>query len=178
MTASMDLGTVLSTLEASRARNWRVFDELPAELWSVRPGEDEWSAGEVAQHFFIAESMMLRDIGRAVQETIPKPDYRRLAGQEETRGGPFGMPGPLQGRDPSEIQSMQAEVRSLFFDALTEMDARGVLAESVLHHPMFGELQGAAWVSFYCFHDWMHGLQGERAASAARENGSSSGVTD
>jgi hypothetical protein len=64
--------TIVEKLAQSQRGLLLAADAVPTEQWKTRPGDDRWSAGELAGHLMIIERRIISSADRLLQKP-PKP---------------------------------------------------------------------------------------------------------
>ncbi len=162
-----------SDLEASRAQVLKEVEGLSQAQADWRPGETEWSIGEIVHHLALAEigtgkitSKVLREAGEAVR---PFPaDLKGFAPLPAPPPGPAEAPAavwPESGKPVTELVAALKTVRARSRESLERL-ARVDPRPLTFSHQRLGRLDLAQWWMLQAKHDGTH-LEQMRGIKAA-----------
>src|SRR5713226_2405548 len=137
--------------------------------WNYKSAPDRWSVGEVAEHIFRSEGLLMSAVQGALASP-PNPDWEtKTRGKTELvekalpdRSHKAQAPEPIQPKgnwSRAEIiqQFKEARAKTLKFTAETEL----ALKEHTLEHPFpfFGTLNAYQWLIYIPWHNNRHNQQ-------------------
>ncbi len=176
MTLPPAIEIIWNEMEAARAQVLREAEGLSQGQADWRPGEDEWSIGEVLSHLAIAETQTGKLTTKLTREAeaagTVAPYPADLAGLEPLPSLPMeGMQAPPavrpEARVPlprliADLQAVRARSRQSI-EKIGSLDPRRL----TFKHFSFGELNIAQWWMLQARHEGAH-LEQIRQAKAAR----------
>ncbi|MDA8015981.1 MAG: DinB family protein [Thermoanaerobaculia bacterium] len=153
-------------IQTSRSELEALAAEAQGDLWSRKPSEDEWSAGEVVEHLVLAEEMFLPLVARTLQGE-PDPDWQGIAQRGtaaleanlQDRSRKFQAPEMLQpaGEAPrDELLARFAKGRTLMLDLVRSTDAP---VKQLTYEGPPGHLNVHQWLALVGAHTLRHNQQ-------------------
>lgn len=129
------------------------IESFPANRWTERPREGEWSANEVAAHLAESSQSVATGILTAIdQGTKPGAIRDTIVHTEEARG-----PADWWNQIETEREALFARLASVKGDEHLDI---------AWAHPMFGDLNWREWLLFTRIHDLDHARQIEAVSQA------------
>ncbi len=142
--------------------------DLSDEQWNYKPAPDKWSVGEVAEHIWLAESLLFG----AMENALKSPENPNWA--EQTKGknervvniltnrtGKAQAPETIKptGKTRAEIMKGLAEARAKSVKFTNETQA--AMNSHTLDHPfkVFGTLSAYQWLLYIPAHNLRHNQQ-------------------
>lgn len=147
------------------------FNDLVArageKLWSVKPAEDRWSVGEVAEHLLLAERLLYERIETALAGEAD-PEWAAADGKGldtiltvvPDRSRRLQAPDPLQPSgemERAELLAEFAEARSRTLELVRETTAP--VKMHTAPNPVLGSLSVRQWLAFIGAHNQRHNRQ-------------------
>jgi hypothetical protein len=152
-------------LEAARARVLKEAEGLSQAQANWRPGETDWSIGEIIDHLTIAEiatgkltSKLTKDAEAAGTLGTFPADLAAFAPLPPMPPGPMEAPPvvrPGHGRAIGELIAAMKAARERSRPSVAKLaivDPRGL----VFKHPLLGDLDLAQWWTLQAAHDGLH----------------------
>jgi uncharacterized damage-inducible protein DinB len=159
------LNSIVERLGRSQRGFLLAADAVPAEQWKTNPGEDRWSASEVAGHLIVVECRILGGTDRLLQKPPnPRPFLKRFhipMVVVEARLFRRKSPIPLDCQTIHEKEEMLAELRRVrertlaFIEEIRGRD----LCQYCMPHPFIGTLTVDEWFEFIASHEIRHTKQ-------------------
>jgi uncharacterized damage-inducible protein DinB len=142
--------------------------DLSDEQWNYKPSPDKWSVGEIAEHIWLAESLLFG----AMENALKAPENPNW--QEQTKGknervinlltnrtGKAQAPETIKptGKTRAEIMKGLAEARAKSVKFARETQA--AMNSHTLEHPfkVFGTLNAYQWLLYIPAHNLRHNQQ-------------------
>ena len=159
---------ILDLLRSSRSDTLAKLAALSDEQWSFKPAPDRWSAGEVAEHLYLAEQVFHSQVD-ALMKAAPSPDWdKQSEGKVQTltqvipdRSNRAQAPPPAVPKG----QMSRTQVVESFVAARSRMIGR-VLDRSKAYKAHIGDsgtplgdLSAAHWLRFAALHNQRHNKQ-------------------
>jgi uncharacterized damage-inducible protein DinB len=151
-------------------------DAVPAEHWKVRPGENRWSAGELAGHLMIVERRIISRADHLLQEVPkPRPFLKRFhvpMAVVEARLFRRVSPIPVDSETIREKEEMLSELREVRERTLAFIEEKkgSDLSQYCMPHPFLGTLTAYEWFQFIASHEIRHTKQMAEIAAALPKN--------
>lgn len=159
------LQRIFDQLERSHAGLLAAAESIPAEGWRRHPAPEAWSAGEVLAHLTMVETAVFNGAQKVfLAEPRPVPLWKRLhlpPRLAEYRLLKARTPIPL---DPSLVTDKEAmlgryrEARGKTLEFMQANQERN-LGRWRWPHPLFGSLDGYAWLRMLGYHEVRHTKQ-------------------
>jgi hypothetical protein len=156
---------ILEKLERAQTAFFRCADSVPLELWSTRPGPEQWSAAELSAHLIAVERAIVGVSDRVTQK-VPKyiPAMKRLhlplwlvQSRLIRRKSPIPTDTTLLGSKEEMLAGLRgARERSLAFLDETQ---RKDLSVYCWPHPFLGMLNVYEWFEMIAAHQLRHTKQ-------------------
>ena len=166
------LETLWNELESVRADVLKEVDGLSQTQADWRPGEADWSAGEIIHHLMLSEvgtgkltSKVLKEAGTGVPGY--PADLAALRPLPSLPAGPLEAPPPTRPERGHPIAQLLADFRAArdrsrqSIERMAVVDFRGL----TWRHASFGEMDLSQWWQLQAWHDADH-LQQLRALRA------------
>ncbi|GJQ61302.1 MAG: PadR family transcriptional regulator [Melioribacteraceae bacterium] len=137
------------------------LEEVPEDKFFIRPEENKWSVGEVAEHLFKVDTPVVA-ILQGKKSDIPsdKPERKKII-IERAFSDPdkkFTANGPIVPQDDfdSKVLLIRAikQIREQISHLIDKVDLTYVCLE--FKHPLLGEMTGAEWIHFINLHTERH----------------------
>jgi uncharacterized damage-inducible protein DinB len=151
-------------------------DAVPAEHWKTNPGQDRWSASEVAGHLIVVERRILNGTDRLLHKPPnPRPFLKRFhvpMAVVEARLFRRKSPIPLDSQTIDEKEEMLAELRGVRERTMAFIEeTRGRdLRQYCMPHPFLGTLTVDEWFEFIASHEIRHTKQMAEILAALRKS--------
>jgi uncharacterized damage-inducible protein DinB len=151
-------------------------DAVPAGQWKARPGENRWSAGELAAHLMTVEKRIISRADDLLQEPAkPRPFLKRFHVPMvvvEARLFRRISPIPVDRGTIGEKKEMLSELQEVRERTLAFIEAtRGRdLSQYCMPHPFLGTLTAYEWFRFIASHEIRHTKQMTEIAAALPKN--------
>ena len=167
----------LKTIDENLVRAEKAFlataDEISGEQWRTRPGQDRWSAGEVACHLIMVERTIIKNADKLLQGPPPKPrpflkrfhlpmaivEARLIA-----RKTPIPLDPAVVGEKGAMLERLHA-VRERTRAFLEECGGKD-LSKYHMPHPFLGTLNMYEWFQLIAAHELRHVKQMKEIAAA------------
>lgn len=157
---------LVDLLTSSRDELEALAAQAQGDLWSQKPAEDKWSAGEVVEHLALAEEMFLGMLGDMLGGEAD-PDWKTIAagGTEaletnlQDRSQKFQAPEMLQPKAEASRQELLerfAKARTMMLDLVRSTDAP--VKEFTYAGPP-GKLNAQQWLALAGSHTLRHNQQ-------------------
>jgi uncharacterized damage-inducible protein DinB len=170
------LNAIVEKLAQSQGGLFFAADAVPAEHWTARPGENRWSAGELAGHLVMVERRIISRADHLLQEAPkPRPFLKRFHVPMvvvEARLFRRISPIPVDSetiREKEEMLSELREVRGRTLAFIEETRGRD-LSQYCMPHPFLGTLTAYEWFQFIASHEIRHTKQMKEIAAALPKN--------
>ena len=169
---SQELDSIIANLGKSQTALLSAADEVHAELWKTRPGEDRWSAAELIAHLAIVERAVIGKADRVAQHPPKRvPLLKRIhipMALVRSRWIRRKSPVPIEPEmlhDKEEMLAALRTVRERSMAFLEETRSRN-LREYCWKHPALGMLNTYQWMQFIAAHEVRHTKQMREIAAA------------
>jgi uncharacterized damage-inducible protein DinB len=170
------LNAIVEKLAQSQRGFLFAADAVPAERWKARPGDNRWSAGELAGHLMIVERRIISRADHLLQEPAKRrPFLKRFhvpMAVVEARLFRRISPIPVDSetiREKEEMLSELREVRERTLAFIGETRGRD-LSQYCMPHPFLGTLTAYEWFQFIASHEIRHTKQMAEIAAALPKN--------
>ena len=169
---SQELDSIIANLGKAQTELLSAADEVPAELWKTRPGEDRWSAAELIAHLATVERAVIGKADRVAQHPPKRvPLLKRIhipMALVKSRWIRRKSPVPIEPEMLHDKEEMLAELRTVrerSMAFLEETRSRN-LREYCWKHPSLGMLNTYQWMQFIAAHEVRHTKQMREIAAA------------
>ncbi|MBL8205353.1 MAG: DinB family protein [Blastocatellia bacterium] len=163
-----DRAKALKLLQDSHQETLDAIKGLSDEQWNYKPAPDKWSVGEVAEHIWLAESLLFGAMENALKapenpnwEEQTKGKNERVVSILTNRTGKAQAPETIKptGKTRAEILKGLAEVRAKTIQFATATQA--AMNSHTLDHPfkVFGTLSAYQWLIYIPAHNLRHNQQ-------------------
>lgn len=163
-----DRAKVLKLLQDSHQETLDAIKDLSEAQWNYKPAPDKWSVGEVAEHIWLAESLLFGAMENALKtpenpnwEEQTKGKNERVVNILTNRTGKAQAPETIKptGKTRAEIMKGLAEVRAKSVKFARETQA--AMNSHTLDHPfkVFGTLSAYQWLLYIPAHNLRHNQQ-------------------
>jgi hypothetical protein len=156
---------ILEKLERAQTAFFRSADCVPLDLWSTRPGPEQWSAAELSAHLIAVERAIVSASDRVTQK-VPRyiPAMKRFhlpMWLVETRIIRRKSPIPTDAALLGSKEEMLAELRGVRERSLAFLDETRCKDLSVYcwPHPFLGMLNVYEWFEMIAAHQLRHTKQ-------------------
>lgn len=156
------LESILDNLGRAQTGLLRAADAIPAEQWSVRPGDGRWSAGELVAHLVIIERSIIAAADKMVQQP-PRhvPFWKRWhvpMALVESRWVRRRTPVPLGGEFVGSKEDLLAELRDVRERTLSFIEETRTrdLGRYRRSHAFLGSLTLYDWFKMIASHEVRH----------------------
>ena len=160
-----NLDAIVEKLATAQIVFFQAADAIPCALWTVRPGDDKWSAGEVAAHLIAVEQRIVHGARQASEKpATPVPLLKKLhlpIALVEARVIKRKSPLPVHPSLVCSKEDMIGELRVvrertlLFLKETRQRD----LSEYYWRHPFLGMLNTYKWFEMIAAHEIRHAKQ-------------------
>jgi len=169
---SQELDSIIANLGKAQTALLSAADEVPADQWRTRPGEDRWSAAELIAHLMTVERAVIGKADRVAQHppkrvSLLKRIHIPMA-LVESRWIRRKSPVPIEPqmlRDKEEMLAELRTVRERSMAFLEETRSRN-LSEYCWKHPALGTLNTYDWMKFIAAHEVRHTKQMREIAAS------------
>lgn len=154
---------LVELLESSRSELEALAGEAAGDLWTRKPADDKWSAGEVVEHLVLAEEMFLGMVtGMLNGEADPEWQTVALGGTQsietglQDRSQKFQAPEMLQPQGEASRQELLerfAKSRTLLLDLARSTEAP---VKKFTHAGPPGNLNAQQWLTLAGAHTLRH----------------------
>lgn len=163
-----DRAKVLKLLEDSHKETLEMLKGLSDAQWNYKPAPEKWSVGEVAEHIWLAESLLFGAMETALKapenpnwEEQTKGKNERVVSILTNRTGKAQAPEQIKptGKTRAEIMQGLADVRAKTVKFARETQA--AMNSHTLNHPfpVFGTLSAHQWLLYIPAHNLRHNQQ-------------------
>jgi hypothetical protein len=175
MASLSPIESLITDLEADRARLALAVERVPPSLRSMRAEPERWSVAEILEHLAIVEQRAITIVNELAAAAPPSSDAPGASGpfafdrsvlRDRTRR--VSAPAPIQptGRlDAAQAWSMLEHSRTALIAAIRAAEGRD-LAAVTRTHPRLGPLTGHEWIAALGGHEERHAAQIEELADA------------
>lgn len=163
-----DRAKIIKMLEDSQSETLDALKGLSDEQWNYKPSPDKWSVGEVAEHIWLAESLLFGAMENALK-TPKNPNWEEATkGKDErvvsiltNRSGKAQAPETIKptGKSRAEIMAGLQTVRAKTMKFAQETQAE--MKSHTTEHPfkIFGTLNAMQWLIYIPAHNLRHNQQ-------------------
>ncbi len=159
---------IVALLQESRGRTLTRLASLSDEQWKFKPGPDRWSAGEVAEHLYLTETVFHRQVDRLMAGK-PNSDWRKLT-EGKTQVITKAVPDRTNRvqAPPDAVPSgkmSRADIINKYSAARARMIERARDRSTAYKAHLddgsspFGHLNAAHWIRFAALHNQRHNKQ-------------------
>jgi len=158
---------LISELEESTNRLVEQLLHFTDNNFNMRPAEDQWSAGEIAEHIVLLES----NVNKALAQTTDsdRPADQKIEAMKKGMNNlerkyiapEYIRPKPHPKKRDALIEGFK-EQRLILQTIIRTKDLE---QKTIFKHPVIGEMTGLEWVYFNMFHTKRHGTQLERLSA-------------
>ena len=151
----------LQRLDSVHQKLLNVVSPLGPELYSERPAEGEWSVGEIVHHLCLVEDRVIKELEGAIARPPQRVAFLRrliptsIVSVRAIRVKAPKAMNPLDAPDKEvaikNFESTRANLKTL---CATHGNER--LRNLIFKHPVLGEIDGVATVSFIGYHEQRH----------------------
>jgi hypothetical protein len=166
------LKSITENLALAEKKFLSAADAVPADLWKTRPGEDRWSAGELACHVMMVERAIIKSADRLLQSPPKRrPFLKRFhtpMWAVESRLIRRKSPIPLDPGLIGEKETMLGQLRTVRERTLAfiEENKGKDLSGYSMPHPFLGTLNTYEWFQLIASHEVRHSKQMREIAAA------------
>lgn len=159
---------VIQMLKDSNKETLDAINGLSDAQWNYKPAPEKWSVGEVAEHIWLAESLLFGAMEKALQapenpnwEEVTKGKDERVVSILTNRSGKAQAPETIKptGKTRAEIMAGLQTVRAKTLKFAQETPAG--LKSHTTEHPfkIFGTLNAMQWLIYIPAHNLRHNQQ-------------------
>jgi hypothetical protein len=165
MTLPTPIATLWDDLQSARAEIVAELEGLSQRQADWKPGENEWSVGEVVHHLTLAETAtgklttkLIREAEAAGPLAALPSDYVEVAPLAESPGGPAPAPAAVWPEHGKPAAGLIAEMKAVrersrqSIEKIATTDPRRL----VFKHFRVGDLDIAQWWKLQAAHDRIH----------------------
>ncbi len=159
---------VIQMLKDSQTETLDALKGLSDAQWNYKPAPEKWSVGEVAEHIWLAESLLFGAMEKALQapenpnwEEATKGKDERVVSILTNRSGKAQAPETIKptGKTRAEIMAGLQTVRAKTLKFAQETQAE--MKSHTTEHPfkIFGTLNAMQWLIYIPAHNLRHNQQ-------------------
>ena len=167
-----NLAPIVEKLAKAQKGFFHAADAIPCALWTARPGDEQWSAGEVATHLALVEHAIVdgaRRVSRKTPKAIPLLQRFHLPmSLAEIRIIRLKAPTYVHPTQPRTKEEALEELRAVREDTLAFLQETRHLDLSAYYwrHPFLGMLNTYEWFEMIAAHQVRHTKQVLEIATA------------
>jgi hypothetical protein len=151
----------LARLDAVHQKLLDCVSGIEANVYSQSPAEGEWSVGEIVHHLCLVEARVIKELENAIARPPRKvAALRRLIPTSIVSRRFIRVKAP-KGMNPVDAPTRETAIQN--FDqtrtslkALCATHGEQRFRNLVFKHPVLGEIDGVATVSFIGYHELRH----------------------
>jgi uncharacterized damage-inducible protein DinB len=155
------MNRTLHRLDSTHDRLLATITLVQEEIFSQRPGKDEWSVAEIIHHLCLVEERVIKDLEKAIAGRPQKISFlRRLVPTSIVAARLLRVKAP-KAVNPLNAPEKQVVIEN--FNAarqrlkqLCSDHGKARLKQVIFKHPFLGDLDGIKTVSFVGYHELRH----------------------
>jgi hypothetical protein len=152
---------VLQRLDSVHKKLLDEVSPLDPQVYSKRPAENEWSVGEIVHHLCLVEARVIKELEGAISRAPQRVSFfrrfiptsvvsvRLLRVKAPEAMKPLDA--PVKEAAVANFERARASLKTL---CVTHGNDR--FRNLIFKHPVFGEIDGVATVSFISYHEQRH----------------------
>ncbi len=155
------MNRTLKRLDSTHQKVLAAVTDLPANVFSQRPSESEWSVAEIVHHLHLVEELVIKQIEKELanpprqlgflRKLIPTSIVASRLIRVKAPKAVTPLEPPAKEQNIASFNNTRAKLKDL---CATHGPER--LKQTVFNHPFLGQIDGAATVSFVGYHELRH----------------------
>lgn len=151
----------LQRLDSIHQRLLSAVSSLEPKLYAQRPTEGEWSVGEIVHHLCLVEDRVIKELESAIARPPQRVGFlRRLIPTSIVSVRAIRVKAP-KAMNPLDAPAKEVAIENFYrtrsnLKALCATHGNERFRSLVFKHPVLGDIDGVATVSFIGYHEQRH----------------------